>query len=177
MSVPVRLTRSMLFVPASRPEMIAKAAASEADAVCIYLEDSVVPNEKAASRQHVVRALQEVDFGRRVRMVRINALDTSFTYRDLVEVIEGAGDRVDVVMVPKVGAAADVAFVDRLLSQIEAHRGFTHKIGIEAQIESAQGFLHERESECGWPRVEASICEAGAVEAAVRRTCSSIGRT
>src|SRR5688572_25899225 len=88
MTIPTRLTRSMLFVPASRPSMIEKAAASDADAVCIDLEDSVVPDEKASSRSHVVRALQELDFGRRVRMVRINALDTPFAYRDLVEVIE-----------------------------------------------------------------------------------------
>src|SRR5688572_26832928 len=174
MSVPVRLTRSMLFVPASRPEMIAKAAASEADAVCIDLEDSVVLDEKAASRKHVVRALQEVDFGRRVRMVRMNALDSSFAYRDLVEVIEDAGDRVDLVMVPKVGAAGDVAFVDRLLSQIEAHRGFTHRIGIEAQIESAQGFLSAREIASSSPRLEALIFGPGDYAASMRMPSTRI---
>jgi citrate lyase beta subunit len=165
----------MLFVPASRPAMIAKAAASDADAVCIDLEDSVVPDEKAASRRHVVHALRELDFGRRVRMVRMNALDTSFAYRDLVEVIEDAGDRVDLVMVPKVGAAADIAFVDRLLSQIEAHRGLTRTIGIEAQIESAAGFLYAREIAAASPRLEALIFGSGDYAASMRMPSTNIG--
>ena len=110
----------MLFVPASRPAMIPKAAASAADAVCIDLEDAVAPDEKPASRANVVRALKEIDFGRRVRMVRINGLDGPFAYRDLVEVVEAAGDRLDLIMIPKVGSPRDVVFVDTLLSQIEA---------------------------------------------------------
>src|SRR5689334_11339866 len=96
-----RISRTMLFVPASRPEMIQKAARSAADAICIDLEDSVSEDEKAASRGNVVQSLQQVDFGRRTRMMRINALDTPFTYRDLVEVVEAAGDRLDLVMLPK----------------------------------------------------------------------------
>src|SRR5688500_12791866 len=116
----VRTTRSMLFVPASRPAMIEKAAASAADAVCLDLEDSVTPDEKGAARGHVVRALHGLDFGRRLRMVRINALDTPYAYRDLVDVIEAAGDRVDLVMIPKVAAVRHIEFVDMLLSQIEA---------------------------------------------------------
>ena len=102
----------MLFVPASRPAMIAKAAASEADAVCLDLEDSVLPAEKAAARANVIRALNEFDFGRRVRMLRDQRLDTQFAYRDLVEVMEAAGDRVDLVMIPKAARLRDVAFVD-----------------------------------------------------------------
>jgi citrate lyase beta subunit len=175
MAHPTRLTRSMLFVPASRPAMIAKAAASAADAVCIDLEDSVTPGEKAASRSHVVRALQELDFGGRVRIVRINALDTSFAYRDLVEVIEDAGDRVDVVMVPKVGSPGDVAFVDRLLGQIESHRGFTHTIGIEAQIENAHGFLYAREIAGSSPRLEALIFGPGDFAASMGMPATNIG--
>jgi citrate lyase subunit beta/citryl-CoA lyase len=175
MSVPTRLMRSMLFVPASRPEMIKKAAASDADAVCIDLEDSVVPAEKAASRGHVVGALQEHDFDSRVRMVRINALDSPFAYRDLMQVIEDAGDRVDIVMVPKVSSAGDVAFVDRLLSQIEAYRGFTRRIGIEAQIESARGFLYVREIASASPRLEALIFGPGDYAASMRMPSSAIG--
>jgi citrate lyase beta subunit len=175
MTVPIRLTRSMLFVPASKPNLIAKAAAGDADAVCLDLEDSVVPGEKAASRSHVVRGLQEIDFGHRVRMIRINALDTPYAYRDLVEIVEDAGDRVDVVMMPKVGSAGDVAFVDTLLSQIEAHRGFTHRIGIEAQIESAQGFLYAREIAAASPRLEALIFGPGDFAASMRMPVSNIG--
>src|SRR6266850_2935204 len=96
-----RLERSMLYVPASRPDMIAKAAASAADGVCIDLEDAVAVDEKPASRAHVVRALRDLDFGRKIRAFRINGLDTPFAYRDLIEVVEGAGERLDLVMLPK----------------------------------------------------------------------------
>jgi citrate lyase subunit beta/citryl-CoA lyase len=175
MPIPIRLTRSMLFVPASKPALIAKAAAGDADAVCLDLEDSVVAAEKAASRRHVIGGLQEIDFGRRVRMVRINALDTPYAYRDLVDIVEEAGDRVDLVMMPKVGSPADVGFVDTLLSQIEAHRGYAHRIGIEAQIESAQGFLYAREIAAASPRLEALVFGPGDFAASMRMPVSNIG--
>ena len=170
-----RLTRSQLFVPASKPAMIQKAAASAADVVCIDLEDSVTPNEKAACRAHVIRALKEIDFGRRVRMFRINALDSPFAYRDLVEVVEAAGDRIDLVMVPKVGSARDVQFVDTLLTQIEAHAGLPRPIGIEVQIETAHGFLHAREIASASPRLEALIFGAGDFAASMRMPSAAIG--
>lgn len=175
MGVPTRLMRTMLFVPGSKPALMAKAAASDADAVCLDLEDSVVPAEKAASRRHVVRGLLEIDFGPRVRMVRINALDGAFAYRDLVEVIEEAGDRVDLVMLPKAASPGEVEFVDRMLTQIEAHRGFTRRIGIEAQIESAAGFLHAREIAAASPRLESLIFGPGDFAASMRMPLSNIG--
>jgi citrate lyase beta subunit len=98
-----RLTRSMLFVPAGRPPMIEKAAASAADAVCIDLEDSVPLEQKAEARGNAIRAFRELDFGRRVRMLRVNALDTPFAWRDLTEVVAAAADRIDLVMLPKTG--------------------------------------------------------------------------
>ena len=172
---PVRLMRSMLFVPASRPAMIAKAAASSADAVCLDLEDSVLPEEKAASRGHVVRALNEIDFGRRVRMVRINSLDTEFADRDLMEVMESAADRVDLVMVPKVAAAADIAFVDDVLTRVEDARGMTRRIGVEAQIESAAGFLYVREIASASARLESLIFGPGDFAASMQMPASAIG--
>ena len=173
--MPVRLTRSMLFVPASRPAMIAKAAASVADAVCLDLEDSVLPDEKAASRGNVVRALREIDFGRRVRMVRINSLDTEYADRDLMEVMEAAGERVDVVMVPKAASAADIAFVDGVLTRIEDARGLTTRTGIEAQIESAAGFLYVREIASASSRLEGLIFGPGDFAASMQMPASSIG--
>ena len=124
--VPVRLTRSMLFVPGSRPAMFPKAIASEADAVCLDLEDSVLADEKATARGNVIRALNELDFGRRLRMVRINSLDSEFADRDLMEIMEAARDRVDLVMVPKVASAADIAFVDDILTRIEQALSLIH---------------------------------------------------
>jgi citrate lyase beta subunit len=170
-----RLTRSQLYVPASKPAMIRKAAASAADAVCIDLEDSVTLGEKASSRTNVIQALKEIDFGRRVRMFRINALDTPFAYRDLVEVVEAAGDRVDVVMIPKAGSARDVEFVDTLLTQIEANIRLTRPIGLEAQIETASGFLHAAEIAGASPRLEALIFGAGDYAASMRMPSSAIG--
>jgi citrate lyase subunit beta/citryl-CoA lyase len=170
-----RLARTTLFVPASRPEMIPKAAISAADAVCIDLEDSVVPDEKAASRAHVVHALRSLDFGARTRIVRINGLDTSYAYRDLVEVVEAAGERLDLVMLPKVGSARDVVFVDMLLSQIEAQMRLGRPIGIEAQIESAQGFVYLREIASASPRLEALIFGPGDYAASMRMPASGIG--
>jgi citrate lyase beta subunit len=170
-----RLTRSQLYVPASKPAMIQKAAASAADAVCIDLEDSVTPAEKASSRANVIHALKEIDFGRRIRMFRINALDTPFAYRDLVEVVEAAGDRLDVVMIPKAGSARDVEFVDTLLTQIEAHIRLTRPIGLEAQIETASGFLQAAEIAGASPRLEALIFGAGDYAASMRMPSSAIG--
>lgn len=172
----VRLTRSMLFVPASRPDMIEKAVArSGADAICLDLEDSVSDEEKAAGRANVVRALQQHDFGRRVRIVRINGLDTPFAYRDIIEVVEAAGERLDLLMVPKVGSASDVSFVDTLLSQIEAHRGFAEPIGIEVQIESARGFLYAREIASASPRLDALIFGPGDFSASMQMPSSGVG--
>ncbi len=172
---PNRLTRSMLFVPASRPDMIAKAAGSEADAVCIDLEDAVAPDQKAASRAHVVTALQTLDFGPRVRLVRVNALDTHFAYRDLIEVVEGAGHQLDLIMLPKVQGPRDVHFLDTLLGQIEAHVGISRPIGIEAQIESARGFLWTREIAQSSPRLEALIFGPGDYAASMQMPLADIG--
>ena len=170
-----RLTRSQLFVPASKPAMIKKAAASAADAVCIDLEDSVTPAEKVSSRLNVIQALKEIDFGRRVRMFRINALDTPFAYRDLVEVVEAAGDRLDVVMIPKAGSARDIEFVDTLLTQIEGNVRLTRPIGLEAQIETASGFLHAVEIAGASPRLEALIFGAGDYAASMHMPSAAIG--
>ena len=165
----------MLFVPASRPAMIPKAAASAADAICIDLEDAVAPSEKPASRAHIVQALKDIDFGRRVRMFRINGLDGPFAYRDLVEVVEAAGDRLDLVMIPKVGHPRDVVFVDMLLSQIEGNTRLPKRIGIEAQIETAAGYLNLKEIAESSPRLEALIFGAGDYAASMRMPSTAIG--
>ena len=175
MAAPVRLMRSMLFVPASRPAMIAKAAASAADAVCLDLEDSVLPDEKVASRGNVVAALRELDFGNRVRMVRINSLESEYADRDLMDVLEGAADLVDVVMIPKVGSAADVAFVDTVLARIEDARGLSRRVGIEAQIESAAGFLYVREIASASSRLEGLIFGPGDFAASMQMPATAIG--
>lgn len=171
----MRVERNMLFVPGGKWPMIVKAAASSADAVCLDLEDSVVADQKAEARETVIRALRELDFGDRTRMVRINALETPFAYRDVIDVVERAGDRVDVMMLPKTGGPGDVAFVDRLLTQVEQHRGEGRRIGIEAQIESAAGFVWLREIAQASSRLEALIFGAGDFAASMQMPSSAIG--
>ena len=155
--------------------MMAKAASSPADAVCLDLEDSVVPDDKPASRGHVIKALLELDFGARLRLVRVNGLDTPFAYRDLVEVVEGAGARLDAVMVPKVASARDVWFVDTLLSQLETHTRLTGPISIEAQIESAAGFVGLKEIASAAPRLRSLIFGPGDFAASMRMPSTGIG--
>lgn len=155
--------------------MIAKAAAGAAAAVCIDLEDAVAPDEKPAARGHAVRALTTIDFGGRARVVRINAVDTPFAYRDLVEVVEGAGSRVDAIMLPKAASARDVEFVDTLLGQIERATGLMRPIAIEAQIESAAGFVNLREIAAASPRLTVLIFGQGDYSASMQMPASSIG--
>lgn len=173
----MRVERSMLFVPASRWPMIEKAAASAADAVCVDLEDSVAVDDKAASRANAIRAFRELDFAHRLRMLRINGLDTPFAYRDLIEVVEAAGDRLDLVMLPKAGSAKDVFFVDTLLTEMELNCGFPRRISVEAQIETAEGFLFVREIAGSSPRLEALIFGPGDYSASMQMPSASIGES
>ncbi len=170
-----RLERSVLVTPASNPRMIEKAAASAADAVCIDLEDAVAPSEKAASRANVVHALAHFDFGHSLRMFRMNALDTPFAYRDLIEVVEGAGAHLDLVMVPKVNRPEDVYVVETLLTQIELATGLTRPIGIEVQIETALGYLNLSAIAACSARVETIIYGPADYAASLQMPMDNIG--
>ncbi len=165
----------MLYVPASRWNMIEKAAASDADAVCIDLEDAVAADEKPASRANVVRAFKELDFGRKFKAFRINGIDTPFGYRDLIEVVEEVGDRIDIVMMPKAHLPQDVRFVCMLLTQIENAKGFARQIGLEVQIESAKGFMWLREISEASPRLQALIFGPGDYSATMQMPVANIG--
>lgn len=165
----------MLFVPGSRADMMAKAARSDADAVCLDLEDAVAVGQKEASRSMVVEALRTLSFAGRTRIVRVNALDTPFAYRDLVDVIEGAGAHLDLVMLPKTSGARDVQFVETLLTQIEARCQLPHRIGIEAQVETAAGFVALREIATSSSRLESLIFGSGDYAASMRMPLASIG--
>src|SRR5207249_7138158 len=139
-----RLQRSELAVPGSQPALFKKALDSEADYVFLDLEDAVAPADKEPARKNVVTALLEHewrDHGKTV-CVRINGIDTHYMYRDVVDVVEQAGHRLDCLLVPKVGVPADVYLVDALLTQIEAARGIPHRIGIEVLIETALGMAN-----------------------------------
>lgn len=171
----VRLSRSQLFVPASRMDMIEKAAQSAADTVCLDLEDSVAPDQKEASRKNIVKALQQFDFGVRVRMVRINALDTSFAYHDVIDIVEGVGDKIDLFVLPKVQKPGDVSFLHTLLTQVESHMGLSNPIGIEAQIETAGGFVNLKEIGQSSSRLESLTFGPGDYAASMQMPLSNIG--
>jgi malyl-CoA/(S)-citramalyl-CoA lyase len=136
-----RLHRSELAVPGSAPAMFEKAAASAADIVFLDLEDAVAPDDKVQARRNIVQALNEIDWGAKTMMIRINGLDTHYMYRDVVDVVE-ACPRLDMVLIPKVGVPADVYAVDMLLTQIEAAKGRTKRLGIEVLIETALGMAN-----------------------------------
>src|SRR5919106_5964725 len=127
---PPRLQRSELAVPGSSPQFLEKAARSQADAVFLDLEDAVAPDQKVQARKNVIAALNDVDWGTKTLTVRINGLDTHYMYRDVIEVIEQGGERLDLIMVPKVGTAADVYAVDMLITQCEAAVGRKKRLGL-----------------------------------------------
>jgi len=139
-----RLQRSVLAVPGSNPRMIERAAASDADSVFLDLEDAVAPGDKVKARGNVIKALTEIDWRARGKSicVRINGIDTPFMYRDLIEVMEQAGTRLDTILVPKVGVAADLYLCDALMTQIEAALGTGEPAGLEALIETALGMAN-----------------------------------
>jgi malyl-CoA/(S)-citramalyl-CoA lyase len=140
-----RLNRSELAVPGSSPQMFEKAAKSAVDVIFLDLEDAVAPDKKAEARKNIIQALNDIDWGTKTISVRINGLDTHYMYRDVVDVVEQTGDRLDLIMIPKVGTAADVYAVDMLVTQVETAKSRKKRIGFELIIETALGManIHE----------------------------------
>lgn len=139
-----RLQRSELAVPGSNPTMIDKAAAGAADYVFLDLEDAVAPPEKEQARKNIIQALNDIDWAAKGKTVsvRINGLDTHYMYRDVVDVMEQAGDRLHTILVPKVGVPSDLYMVEAMVNQIEQARGLTTRVGLEALIETALGMAN-----------------------------------
>ena len=166
----------MLAVPASNLEMAGKALASAADAVFLDLEDAVAPEEKAQARGRVVRALRELDWRNRPTLYRANALDTPYFYRDVIEVVEEAGDDLDSILVPKVQRPEDLHAAATLLSQIELAVGLEPgKVMLEAQIESAEGLINVDRIARATDRLRALHFGPGDFAASVRMPQRSIG--
>lgn len=146
--------RSELTVPGHSLKMMAKAAASSADQVMFDLEDACAVSQKVAARQTVIEALKTLDFQGKIRAFRPNNIRTKFFYRDLIEVVEAAGQNIDVIVIPKCYAPEDILFVDRLLSQIEENMGFEiGRIKLEVLIESADAVLHAEQIAKSTPRM------------------------
>ncbi len=142
---PGRLNRSELAVPGSQPQMFEKAAQSDVDVIFLDLEDAGAPDEKLQARKNIIKALNEIDWGKKSMSIRINGLDTHYMYRDVVDIVEQAGERLDLIMIPKVGTAADVYAVDMMVTQIEDAKGYKKRIGFEHIIETALGMQNVTE--------------------------------
>jgi citrate lyase beta subunit len=156
--------------------MAVKALASAADSVLLDLEDAVAPDEKADARKQVVHALKELDWWNRPTLYRANALDTPYFYRDVIEVVEEAGDGLDSVLIPKVQRPEDLHVAAALLSQIELAVGLEPgKVKIEAQIESAEGLVNVDAIARATERLEALHFGPGDFAASLRMPYRSIG--
>ena len=174
---PSRPNRCQLFGPGSRPAIFEKMAASAADVINLDLEDSVAPDDKAQARANIIAAISDVDWGTKTLSVRINGLDTPYWYRDVVDLLEQAGERLDQIMIPKVGCAADIYAVDALVTAIEAATGRAKKITFEVIIESAAGIAHVEEIAASSPRLTAMSLGAADFAASMGMQTTGIGGT
>lgn len=176
-AAPARPNRCQLFGPGSRPALFEKMAASAADVINLDLEDSVAPGDKPAARVNIIQAINDIDWGKKHLSVRINGLDTPFWYRDVVDVLEQAGDRIDQIMIPKVGCAADVYAVDALVTAVERAKGRQKPIALEVIIETAAGIAHVEEIAASSPRLQAMSLGAADFAASMGMQTTGIGGT
>src|SRR3954468_14849160 len=171
-----RSRRSCHAVPGSNERFIAKAVDLDADEVFLDLEDAVAPNEKDGARERVIKALRTLDFGAKTVVVRVNGTDTPHYYKDLIAVVEQAGDRLHAIMLPKVRTPGDVEMTDKLLTQIELANGYElGRIGIEAQIEDATGLIACEAIAAASARMETLIFGPGDYSASIGIPLTTIG--
>lgn len=170
-----RPRRTCLAVPGSSTKMLTKAAGLAVDEVFLDLEDAVAPSEKEQARQLVVQALNDTDYGDKTVVVRVNAVDTHFCYRDLTTVVEAAGQHIDCIMVPKVQDPGQVEFVDHMLRMIEQTMGLEHRIGLEVQIEDAEGLTNIDDIAIASDRLETLILGPGDMAAALGMPSTTLG--
>ncbi|MAY86670.1 MAG: CoA ester lyase [Pseudooceanicola sp.] len=174
---PARLNRCQLFGPGSNTKLPPKMAASDADVINLDLEDAVAPDDKEQARKLVIEAIGDIDWGQKTLSVRINGLDTPFWYRDVVDLLEQSSDRLDMIMIPKVGCAEDIYAVDALVTAIERAKGRTKPIAFEVIIESAAGLSHVEEIAAASPRMQAMSLGAADFAASMGMQTTGIGGT
>ncbi|OQW90931.1 MAG: CoA ester lyase [Beggiatoa sp. IS2] len=169
-----RLHRSELAVPGSNPSFFEKAAQSSVDCIFLDLEDSIAPDEKESARKNIVQALNEIDWGTKTMLVRINGLDTQYMYKDVVDVVENC-PRLDMVLIPKVGVPADVYAVDMLVTQIELGKKREKRLGFEVLIETALGMANVEAIAQSSKRLEAMSFGVADYAASTRARTTVIG--
>ena len=172
-----RPNRCQLFGPGSNVKLFEKMASSAADVINIDLEDSVAPTDKDAARANTIKAINEVDWGNKTLSVRINGLDTGWWYRDVVDLLEQAGERLDQIMIPKVGCAADIYADDALATAVEKAKDRKKALKFEVIIESAAGIAHVEEIAAASPRLVAMSLGAADFAASMGMSTTGIGGT
>jgi malyl-CoA/(S)-citramalyl-CoA lyase len=170
-----RLNRSELAVPGSNPKLFEKAAASAADVIFLDLEDAVSPDEKPQARKNVIQAINDIDWGTKTLSLRINGLDTHYMYRDVVDVLEQTGERLDLIMIPKIGTPSDVYAVDMLVTQIEAATKRKKRIGLELIVETALGMQNIEAISAASQRLESLHFGVADYAASTRARTTNIG--
>jgi malyl-CoA/(S)-citramalyl-CoA lyase len=169
-----RLHRSELAVPGTNPALFSKAAQSKADIIFLDCEDAVAPDDKEQARNNIIQGLNEVDWGSKTMMVRINGLDTHYMYRDVVDIVE-ACPRLDMILIPKVGVAQDVYALDMLVTQIESAKQRDKHIGFEVLIETALGMANVEAIAQASRRLEAMSFGVADYAASTRARTTVIG--
>jgi malyl-CoA/(S)-citramalyl-CoA lyase len=169
-----RLQRSELAVPGTNPSFFEKAAQSPVDCIFLDLEDSIAPDEKEVARKNIVQALNEIDWGNKIMLVRINGLDTHYMYRDVIDVVENC-PRLDMLLIPKVGVPADVYALDMLVTQIEQAKKRTKRLGFEVLIETALGMANVETIAQSSKRLEAMSFGVADYAASTRARTTVIG--
>ncbi len=172
---PKRLRRCQLSVPGSSEKMMTKAAAMEVDYVFLDLEDAVAPQEKRPARKKIVDAINNLDWGNKTVCVRINDLTTEYAYEDIIEVIEGAGERLDLIMLTKCMGPDDITFCDKLISMMEKKLKLKKTIGLETLIEEVEAMQRVDEIAAASPRLEALIFGMGDYSASQGVSTKDIG--
>ena len=170
-----RLNRSELAVPGSNPTFLEKAAKSPADVIFLDLEDAVAPADKVQARKNIIEALNDLDWGGRTLSVRINGLDTHYMYRDVVDILEQAPGKLDLIMIPKAGTAADIYALDMLVTQVEDATKEKKRIGFELIIETALGMMNVDELAGSSPRLESLHFGVADYAASTKARTTNIG--
>ncbi|ALG67813.1 HpcH/HpaI aldolase/citrate lyase family protein [Beggiatoa leptomitoformis] len=169
-----RLQRSELAVPGSNPAFFEKSAQSDVDCIFLDLEDSIAPDEKEKARSNVVAALNDIDWGKKTMLVRINGLDTHYMYKDVIDIVENC-PRLDMLLIPKVGVPADLYALDMLVTQIENAKKRTKRIGFEILIETALGMANVEAIAQASKRLEAMSFGVADYAASTRARTTVIG--
>ena len=169
-----RLHRSELAVPGSNPSLFEKAAKGAADIIFLDLEDAVAPDDKEQARKNIIQGLNDIDWGSKTMMIRINGLDTHYAYRDVVDVVENC-PRLDMILIPKIGVPQDVYAIDMLVTQIEQYKKREKKIGFELLIETALGMANVEAIAQSSKRVEAMSFGVADYAASTRARTMGIG--